>query len=61
MDIQENITIALYYEHMQRTGHDAMEAKHIECDVCLFLKPVMQHFKEKEEMERLYECSEFLR
>ena len=43
-----NLTLALYYEHKGRTGHDCTNrsgvnrTKLINCDACLFLDKLMQ-------------------
>ena len=43
------LTLALYYEHMQRTGHDCRKVgpgrfapiTNVTCNVCLYLKDLM--------------------
>ena len=37
-----NLTVALYYEHKGRTGHDVFApARAVDCHVCLYLQPLM--------------------
>lgn len=40
-----DLTLALFNEHKQRTGHDCTKPNtlhHISCDVCLYLRSMMQ-------------------
>lgn len=50
MGIENDLFLALYYEHQQRTGHDIFKRRltYLSCNVCLYLDKIKREYEAAE-------------